>query len=227
MPRFGNTIGGLKEISSHLEGIEKQANSTRSSLGGVQADAARAAASLSTFDAQTEKTKANQRDLRKELDESKQSFDVLDDIQRRSNETTNVFSEKFNLSIEAVKIGATTLDQFIATWGDAILQTEDGGKRIRDLFSDVDFGKYQREIQDLIKSIDQGGTDLGEVIAFVEERAGNLAKGLINVLKLFQQGKATLDDVARALDAAKEAFPGVEGDALADAIRDGLLAGVL
>lgn len=193
MPRFGNTLAGLEALSSSLDRVIERAT---------------------TVERQAPK-------LRENVDKAKEQIDILDRLYAANEETSNVFSEKFGRFIEAVRIGAVDVNKLKQETGDFSIVIEGELVRIRDLFSGADLGKYRQEIQDFIRELNTGKADIGDAVTFIEERAGNLAKGLVNVLKAFQQGKATLEEVQRALDAARKTFPpGGESGALLEALED-------
>jgi hypothetical protein len=199
MPSFGKTITGLEAMSGSLDKVILKA--------GELAQVAPK--------------------IRETVAAAKTEFDELDRLYEHSKARQNAFSRDFELDIEAVRIGAKDLQDLIQKWGDATIITENGVERIRDLFSGADLGQYRQEIQDLISDLDNGAAGLEKVITFLKENAGELASRLIKVLELFRQGKASLEEVQAALDAAKAQFPNSEFGALADEIADQLLGGLL
>lgn len=199
MPSFRNTIAALGAMSGKLDEVKSKADTVAPAL---------------------EKTRAAATDAKKE-------FDILDSLFERSKEKQNDFSHDFELTIEQVRLGAIDITELITKFGDAKIATEDGFKTIRELFSGADLGKYRQEIQGFIDDIRTGGADIDKILGFLKENAGELAAGLINVLQLFKQGKASLEDVQRVIEAMKQAYGGVEAGALGDAIEQALLGGLL
>lgn len=199
MPPFGKTIAALESVSASLDKVTSKATAAAPVI------------------AQTQKVVA----------EARVEFDLLDSLMAQSQATQNDFSAQFELDIQQVRLGSIDLRDFIQQWGDATIATTDGFRTIRELFSGADFGKYRQEIQELISAISDGGAKLADVLGFLKENVPDLANGLINVIELFQQGKATLEDVQRVIAATQAAFPGLEGDALLDAINNALAGGTL
>lgn len=199
MPGFGKTIAGLEAISGGLDSVKSKAEATAPALAKT----------------------------RQAVTEAQGIFDELARMFELSQATQNNFSKDFELDMQRVRLGVISLDQYIAKWGDASIATEDGFRTIRESFSGADFGQYREQLQDLIGDITSGAAEVGDIVKFLKENAGDLAKGLVNVLELFQAGKASLEDVQRTLDATKAAFPGTDSDALAEAIRNQLLGGDL
>lgn len=199
MPGFGKVNAGLTAMSGSLDEVITKAEKASPVLA---------------------KTK-------EAVKEAQGSLDELDRLFNLSQETQNNFSKDFELDMQRVRLGVITLEEYIQKWGGAQIATSEGFETIREAFSGADFGQYREEIQQLITDIRDGGAEVGEIVKFLKENAGDLAKGLINVLELFKAGEASLEDVQRALDATKKAFPGTESDALAEAIRQALLGGDL
>ncbi len=199
MPGFGKTIAGLEAISGGLDSVKSKAEATAPVVART----------------------------RQVVTEAKENLDELSRMFELSQATQNDFSKDFELDMQRVRLGVISLDEYIAKWGDASIATEDGFRTIRESFSGADFGQYRQQIQELINDITTGAAEVGDIVKFLKENAGDLAKGLINVLELFQAGKASLEDVQRALDATKAAFPGADSDALTEAIRNALLGGDL
>lgn len=199
MPGFGRTLAGLRAMSAAMDKVRSKAAETRTAVA----------------------------DTRAAVDEAKGQLSELDRLYSLSKETQNNFSKDFELDMQRVRLGIITLSDLQTKWGDASIATENGFQTIRDAFEGADFGQYQQKIQDLITNISDGSAKIGDIIAFLKENAGDLAKGLINVLDLFKAGKASLEDVQRVLDSTKQAFPGSDSDALAEAIRNALLGGDL
>lgn len=197
MPGFSRTNAGLETMASHLDNVETKAKT----LAPVLAD------------------------TRKQVDDARKSFDALDSLYAQLGETQNNFSKDFQLDIERVRLGVITLSELETKWGSAVIATKDGMRTINELFAGADLGKYGQEIQNLIQDVLSGAAKLDDVVKFLKENAGDLAKGLIDVLDLFKAGKASLEDVQRVLDATKAAFPGGDSDALLDAIRNALIDG--
>lgn len=199
MPRFSNTIAAVEQLSTSIDRLIEKADTFVQKAPEIQ----------------------------RVVEERRESFDVLSDLHEKLQREENDFSKELDLQIQAVRLGAKDLEDFIQMWGDATIATSEGMKKVRELFEGADLGQYRQQIQDLIQDLNSGKAELGEVLTFLKENAADLAKGLIRTLDLFREGKASLEDVQRALDAARQAFPGVEGGALIDAINDAIAQGTL
>lgn len=199
MPHFARTTAAIREMSSAMDEVKSKAATLAPALG----------------------------ESRKQVEEAKKEFDALDSLYAQLGETQNNFSKDFQLDIERVRLGVITLSELETKWGSAVIATKDGMRTINELFAGADLGKYGQDIQNLIQDVQTGAAKLDDVVKFLKENAGDLAKGLIDVLDLFKAGKASLEDVQRVLDATKAAFPGGDSDALVEAIRNALLGGDL
>lgn len=199
MPGFAKTNSALATMASHLDNVETKAKTLAPTLA----------------------------ETKKQVAEATKTFDALDSLYAQLGETQNNFSKDFQLDIERVRLGVITLSELETKWGSAVIATKDGMRTINELFAGADLGKYSQEIQTLIQDVQTGAAKLDDVVKFLKENAGDLAKGLIDVLDLFKAGKASLEDVQRVLDATKAAFPGGDSDALVEAIRNALLGGDL
>jgi hypothetical protein len=217
MAGFSNRIAALRELSSELDSFAAKVGESTSTIGTKLDELTNKSDQLHHRTTWLEDDKVT----------AEKSLDVLGDLYAKNETVQNDWSEKFQLGIEAVRIGAQDIRDFIATWGDAQIATKDGFQTIREAFSGADLGQYQQQLQALIGDVTSGAAKLDDVLGFLKANAGDLAAGLVNVLELFKAGKASLEDVQRVLDATKATFPGADADALADAINAALLGGTL
>lgn len=217
MPGFRNLLASLQEVQEGLKTFAESVETQSASIGPKLDELTNKA---DQFHHRAEGLKEDRANAKRELDE-------LDRLLAQSTKTQNDFSSQLEIDMEQVRLGSLDIRDFIQQWGDAVIATTDGFRTIREQFSGADLGKYRQEIQDLIAAINSGGAELGDVINYLKENVPTLAKGLIDVLDLFKQGKATLEEVQEVIAATKQAFPGLEGDALADAINQALLGGTL
>ena len=217
MPSFSNRLAALRELNEGLAAFAASVESSAAAIGPK----------LDEIVAKADQVHHRTKWLEDDKAAAEKSLDVLGNLYAQNEAVQNDFSEKFRLGIEAVRIGAQDIRDFIATWGEAEIATKDGFVKVREAFSGADLGQYKQQLQDLIGAVTDGSAQLGDIIKFLKDNAGDLAAGLVNVLELFKAGKASLEDVQRVLDATKATFPGQDADALADAIRNALLGGNL
>lgn len=199
MAGFGKTIAGLRAMSAAMDEVKSKASELAPALSKH----------------------------RENVQEAKENLDVLGGLLAQSRTEQNDWSQEFEFQLQRLKLGGQTIAEFMADFGDAEIRIGDGFKSIREALDGANLDQYRQDLQQLIADVTSGGADLGKVLAFLKENAGDIAKGLINVLELFKQGKASLDDVQRVLDATKAILPGADGDALIEALRNALLGGDL
>lgn len=227
MPSFGKTISGLQALGSALDNVGEKARNSMGVIGQAKGAADEMRSSLEQLDAKTEETKGKQEALRKEIFENRQAVTALDTILVAVGDRSNAFSQDVQLQIEAVRIGAQSLEDFLTLYGDALITLEDGQHKIRDLFSGADFAIYQQQIQDLIEGVEKGSATLGDALAYLQKNAQNLAKGLIEAIAAFQRGELSLERLADLLQKYKQDFAGDALGDLAGALQQGLLGGDL
>ncbi|MCL4838791.1 MAG: hypothetical protein KJ058_12590, partial [Thermoanaerobaculia bacterium] len=103
-----------------------------------------------------------------------QAATQLDDLSEhidRFAEYGNTWAQELQLQLEAVKIGAVDLEDFINKFGSVVVQTEEGAKTIRESLEGMDLREYEERIADFIKGLQKGSVDLGEVMEYLTENA--------------------------------------------------------
>lgn len=227
MPSFGKTIAGLKDLSTALDGVTEKARNSMGVIGQATAAADQMRSSLEQLDAKTEATQGKQSAFLAKIQENTQAISALDTILKAVGDRSNAFSQDIQLQIEAVRIGAQSLEDFLTLYGDAIITLEDGQHRIRDMFSGADFNVYKKQIQDLIQAVQDGSATLGDALAYLQKNAQNLGKGLIEAITAFQRGELSIERLIALLQKYKQDFQGKELGDLADSLLQGLLGGEL
>jgi len=152
----------------------------------------------------------------------------LDDLSEqidRFAESGNVWAQELQLQLEAVKIGAVDLDNFITKFGDVVVQTEAGAKTIREILDGMDLREYEEQINDFIEGLQKGSVDLGEVMDYLTENAGTLAGRLGEIFDQYREGKVTMERLVEVIAALKGQFQGTDLDALLEALLDALARG--
>lgn len=225
MPSFGKTIAGLQNLGSALEGVADKARNSMGVIGQAKGMADEMRSSLEQLDAQTDATKGKQEDFIERVQENTQAITALDTILQAVGDRSNAFSQDVQLQIEAVRIGAQSLEDFLTLYGDAIITLEDGQHKIRDLFSGADFAVYRQQLQDLIQAVQDGSATLGDALAYLQKNAQNLAKGLIEAISAFQRGELSIERLIALLQKYKEDFTGEGLGDLAAELLKGLLGG--
>lgn len=152
----------------------------------------------------------------------------LDDLSERIDrfaDAGNVWAQELQLQLEAVRIGAADLDDFINKFGAVVVQTAEGAKTIRELLEGMDLREYETRILDFAKAVRQGTVELDEVIGYLTENAGTLSGVLGEVFDKYREGKVTLERLVEVINALRGQFEGSDLEALLDAILDALARG--
>lgn len=226
--KFSGVTSGLDSIGSSLDGVVSKAKTTQGVIGETRKAAAGLSSDLDAIDRRTDETVERQGRARRELvDKARETFSELDALYAAAKDGSDNWSKDFALQLEAVKIGAKDIEDLVTLYGDAAIQINGEMVRIRDAVSGADLNAIRDQIQDLIKGIRTGSTELADALGFLKANAGELAAGLIQVVESFQRGEATLDQVLARLRQFREQFSGSEFEAFAQALEHGLLSGAL
>lgn len=224
---FGKVTAGLDSIGASLDGVVEKAKTTQGVIGDTRRSIQGMSSDLTKLDESTERSVERQERARRSIEENHKALTALDQIYEAVGDRGNDFSQDVQLQLEAVRLGKQSLEDFLSIYGDAVIQLEDGSHRIRDLFSGADLNVYRQQIQDLVKELHSGGADIAEVLDFLKTNANTLTQGLQKMLDGFRQGKVTLEQLLQFLERAREDFRGEEGEALIQALLQGLAQGEL
>lgn len=227
MPSFGKTISGLQQLGTALDGVADKARNSMGVIGQAKGAVDEMRSSLEQLDAKTEDTVSKQERLRDEIEQSRGVVEVFGEIQSAVAERGNVWSQELQLQMELVALGGQSLEDFLTKFGDAQILLEDGMHTIRELFSGTDFDGWGDQIRKLIDGVQEGGTKLADVLAYLQKNAQTLAKGLIEAISAFQRGELSLERLAQLLAKYKQDFQGKPLADLSDALLQGLLGGEL
>lgn len=226
MAAFEGLLAGLENLRSSLSTVADSARETSAHVGRLATQATetfRAAASQIEHDA--ERAKAAMREIEELAPRAATALDDLKEMADKWTEDGVWWASEIQVSIEALRVGALRLDEFMAQLGDAVVKTEQGTMTIRELLTGLDWTEYQRQIQDFIDGLRKGSVDLGEVMEYLTENAGQLTERLGEVFEKYRDGKVTLEHLVGVIQSLKGQFEGSELDALLDAVLDALARG--
>jgi|GEM_PF-4732143 len=206
------------DVSASLSTIQESAASAVGFVGSstsqmsaqVQQAAADVAASATSMATSTETA-------------HKQVATRLDDLQQLLSDHDNLWNKGVDEMIDAVKIGAVPIEELLRLYGDAIVQ----GKRVRDFLSGLDLRQYVHQVDDLAKGLYDGTVKISQVTDFLGSTQLLFAKQMADTIKLFQEGKVTLEYVESIIAGIKKLFPIGEFADLAKALEDALRKGHL
>lgn len=206
MASFESLVNGLQKVQATLEKVSASASST------------------------TERVERATTVMREMEEVAPRAATALDDLAEMADKWTEDgvwWASEIQVSIEAIRVGALSLDDFLTKMGDAVIKTADGTKTIRDLLAGMDWTEYTQLIQDFIDGLRKGTVELDEVIGYLTENAGQLTERLGEVFEKYRDGKVTLEHLVGVINALKGQFEGSELDALLDSILAALARGDL
>lgn len=220
MASFTNTIQALGALRAGLEAARQEAGATLGAIDGVRSAAGGASTAMAQFREESAATKTK-------TEEVKAAFSALDGVYSQVREASNEWDTELALQIEALRLGQTSLSEFMAMWGDARVATADGIRSIRELMDGFDARQYVQQIQDLIRGLQDGGATIGEVLDYLKKNAATLSKALVDAVEAFKRGELSLDALLKLIQKGKQDFAGTEFEALAQALGQALQEGRL
>jgi DNA-binding ferritin-like protein (Dps family) len=145
----------------------------------------------------------------------------LDDLQNAVADHSNLWNKAVSELIDAVKIGAVSIHQFLDLYSNARIE----GERLTEYLKGLDLNTYQNHIRSLIQGLREGTTEITEVQKVLGETQLTFAKRLSEVIDLFRQGAVTLKRVQEIVRQVQQAFPESDLADLAGALYDALRRG--
>ncbi len=240
----------LHRLGEELRGLAGLADGALERVAAVRAAAGEAGAEVATIAARLEDAAAGvgsaSERIRSELETTREAVaagsaavlaetetlrqgaaDAFDDLRQRLTQGSGEFSDEIRRAVAAVEAGAVGMQEFLRTWGDAVLATEDGSKRVREVLEDLDLGSRQREIQELIRDFERGVAGIDEVTAKLAESGFDVAQRLADMVESFRQGRVTAERLLELIRGVQAQFPDTELADLAEAIADAARKGQL
>ncbi len=142
----------------------------------------------------------------------------LDDLQNALADHSNLWNKAVSELIDAVKIGAVSIEQLITLYGDAQI----GGQRLTEYLKGLDFNVYHDHIRELIQGLRDGSVEIAKVQEYLGKTQLLFAKQLTDIIELFKKGAVTLKRVEEVVRDIKKAFPDSDFSDLAQALYDAL-----
>jgi hypothetical protein len=147
----------------------------------------------------------------------------LDDLQDAVADHSNLWNKAVSELIDAVKLGVIPLQDLLKLYGDAMV----GGQRVREYLEGLDLNVYKNRMQELIASLDEGRVSIAGVLDYLGTTQLLFARQLADTIRLFQQGKVTLQRVAEIVAQIQKAFPDSQFADLAQTLEEALRKGDL
>lgn len=201
----------FEDLANLDAGLKAVAATASSAAASVERDAGRIAGAVAAAQANAD-----------------QIGQAVDKISEQIAKGANVWSEELQLQIELLNVGGQRVDQFLAKWGDAVIQTENGAETIRQAFDTLDVRGREQQIQELIVAIRRGSEGVQDALAFLATAQGKYADELRKTVEQVQKGQAPIEKLLALVQQIKAQFGGTAyadlAQALADAARTGDLS---
>lgn len=216
-------MGGLSTLKTLREEAERTAATVSGLASQVAGDLAKMSASLESARGEARRTREA---VEKELDDAgARTADRLDDLRDRLRNASNQWAEEVKEALEAVEAGALGIEDFLTTWGDAVVQVGDESRRVRELLAGLDLGRRSEEIRRLIRDYRSGATDLEGVLELLTRSQFVVAQQLADAVEKLRDGKITLERLRELVERIQELFPETEFADLAEALLQGAREG--
>jgi len=196
-------MAGFSQLNSALAGVVK-------SLQSVQTQAQATASSLGEA-----RTKI------------KQEADSIDDLFSRLSKGRSAFDDEVRLQLDLLKVAGGDIQKFLSDFGDAVIVTEKGVRKISDLVQEADLQGIERDVRKLALELDRGTKTVGDVLTFLQDQGGKFAQTLTSWVQALQAGKISLDRFAELIRGLQTEFGDTEFANLADSLLTQLQDGAL
>jgi hypothetical protein len=158
-------------------------------------------------------------------EQTRRAEDVIDRLMSGLTTNGTDVEEWYLRMLQTLNAGAISVQDFLKTWGDAVVQIDGDLKTFREAFRGIDFRSRTQEIQDLMLAIRESAQGIDQALAFLTQSQFEVAKRLADTIALFRQGKKSFEDVVRLVDAIKKLFAGTDFADLAGALEQALRQG--
>ena len=147
----------------------------------------------------------------------------FDDLRNALENDSGQAADLIKKLLDQIELGAKSVDELKRLFGDAMV----GGQRLRDLLNGADFGKFKRDIQQLIRSLKEGALSIDELLRFLNERGGDFGKTVASWIEAFEKGEISLKRLKDLINGAEEEFAGTDFAEFLDEIEDAIDTGRL
>jgi hypothetical protein len=153
---------------------------------------------------------------------------ALGDLRSYLDQLQGPWAQELKLQLALLESGGQTLDDFISKFGNAMVTTETGTMRIRELLQGLDPKAFEAQVQDLARAAREGGEALAAGIELLRNKGGELTAQLVKAIEAYQRGSGSLDRILRLVEQLRTATGGASAlDELTEAIVEGLRSGDL
>jgi len=129
--------------------------------------------------------------------------------------------------VRQVSQGTADASAAVESFGQGVFLFEGQLQSVKDVLNDLlpTTGEVQERIHELSKELK--GAEIGEIVDRLKGQWNQYAQLLAETVRAYQEGRVTLERVISLARQIQETLPGSETGALAEAIKDGLLGGLL
>lgn len=228
------TLELLDIVSRRSDEVSEQVVRGAGSIAESAASAGRSATTYGEVGRTIKETiKTAESDLRgfeKRVDTSKETVDkILESMKSSAGnkieqllESVRRFDTDWNdvieAALQAVLDGGLKFQDFLKEFGDFVIEIEGKTQTFREFLQGIDTSQFEKKIKDLGKLLKTETLNMEEIFKVLANNQSKAAKDLLAVLRMLQAGENVADDLAKALQAAKDFFPG-DGDVLDDVVK--------
>lgn len=220
-------ITSLRTLRAEVQGLKGDVESAAGVIASAQSAVQSLSASMASGGEAGERFVARVDQVRQKAEETTREIGALEDLYSRVTESSNAWGEELALQIELVRIGGKSLQELITLWGDSLVATEDGNRRLREMFDGANLRQYTDQIQDLIAGLREGGTTVAQVLEYLKTNATQLSKALVDSVEAFRRGEVSLERVQSIIAAIRRDYAGTDLETLAKALEEALRRGAL
>lgn len=197
----------------------------------VDATVAKMTAAVSQVSQQTEVIKQRLDDMQRTTQEAVTDVNdktrrAVGDISLLIDKMNGPWAEEIKLNLDLIRTGGEGIDDFLTKFGQAVIQTQDGTKTIRQLLEGVDLKGFATQVNQLVLDIKTGGKSIADGLEYLKLQGGKLTETFVKMVEAFKAGNISLSQVEAALAALKKlAGPDSALGDLGDAILSGVRTG--
>ena len=226
---FGKLTAALSGLETSMDQtatrLQEQAASIRASVSEIETSVRTAETRIAEdFDRIRDKARERSEEVTSLVDSLlKKTGDQFDDLRNALEADTGQAADLIRKLLDQIELGATSAEELRQKFGDAMV----GGQRLEEFLNGADFGKFERDIQQLIRSLKEGALSIDELLKFLNERGGDFGKTVASWIEAFEKGEISLKRLKDLINGAEEEFAGTDFADFLDEIEDAIDTGRL
>ena len=207
----------MRELETRVAAVEERA--TAVTRGSEQA--------LSAIQGKTAEVKeAIEKDLSSIMESisntDNEAANALDDLIDRLRKAKNIWDEELQLALDALRAGGLSMREFLSEYGDIEIEVQGRLVSLREFLKGIDFREFTNKLQDLMQQVQKSSTDLEAILNQIGALGGQFAEMIVEMVRKFQEGQITFEELARRIEELQRQFPDSDLDELLDDLRDRL-----